>query len=250
MNNFEKIIAWMPHTGLYLPNIDNNPKFDTLRADALLLADEQVDRLYSFLPNKITSDYSRFVVDLERYLDNSQEPMSQKGMGYLYNRFIDGSPFDRTVFGNDSYFTQYYKHKHIQLKEALERIGDGAILLDLHSFNPVPLACDMDKRPNRPDICLGFNKDETKPAQDILLAIKESLEENNLTVAFNTPFQGAMTSNTTTKYKSLMIEVNKKCYLKDHQIIKNEVHRLSFALREAIQLLQPEPKRNWVFDWI
>ncbi len=38
MNKFEKIIAWMPHTGLYLPNVDNSPEFDTLRRDSLILA--------------------------------------------------------------------------------------------------------------------------------------------------------------------------------------------------------------------
>ena len=46
MSKFEKIVAWMPHTGLYLPNVDNRPEFDILRRDSLLLADEQVDRLY------------------------------------------------------------------------------------------------------------------------------------------------------------------------------------------------------------
>lgn len=249
MNKFEKIVAWMPHTGLYLPNVDNSPEFDTLRRDSLILADEQVDRLYSFLPNKITSDYSRFVVDLERYLDNSQEPMASKGMGYLYNRLIDGTPFDRTIFGDETYFTQYYKHKHTQLKQAIERIGDGAILLDLHSFNPVPLACDIDKTPNRPDICLGFNDDETKPEDSILQALQEYFEENGLKVAFNTPFSGAMTADTQTKYKSLMIEVNKNCYLQNHQLT-NGMYRMSYILREAMSLLQPESTQKRIYEWL
>ncbi len=236
MNQFEKIIAWLPHTGLYLPNVDNSPEFDTLRRDFLMLADEQVDRLYSFLPNKITSDYSRFVVDLERYLDNSKEPMASKGMGYLYNRLIDGTPFDRTIFGGETYFTQYYKHKHTQLKQAIERIGEGAILLDLHSFNPIPLACDIDKNPNRPDICLGFNKDESKPKESILAALQEHFEENGLKVAFNTPFSGSMTANTQTKYKSLMLEVNKKCYLHNHTL-KADVYKLASVLGRGILLL-------------
>lgn len=248
MNQFEHIVAWLPHIGLYLPNVDNRPEFDTLRRDSLTLADEQVDRLYSFLPNKITSDYSRFMVDLERYLDNSKEPMATRGMGYLYNRLIDGTLFDRVVFGDDKYFTLYYKHKHAQLKQAIEHIGNGAILLDLHSFNPVPLACDMDKRPNRPDICLGFNEDETKPDESILQELQEHFEDNGLKVAFNTPFSGAMTTNTQTKYKSLMIEVNKKCYLENHVPTKN-MYRLSYVLKEAILLLRPQPKKR-AFEWM
>ena len=237
MNPFEKMVAWLPHTGLYLPNVDNGPAADELRRDSLLLADEQVDKLYPFLPNKITSDYSRFVIDLERYLDNSKEPMAQKGMGSLYNRLIDGTPFDRSIFGDDFYFTEYYKHKHAQLKQAIERIGEGAILLDLHSFNPFPLACDMDKRPNRPDICLGFNEDDTTFDDSILQALKEHFEDNGFKVAFNTPFSGAMTADTQIKYKSLMIEINKKCYLENH-VLKKDVYDFSAILREALKLLQ------------
>lgn len=247
MNQFENIVAWMPHTGLYLPNVDNRPEFDTWRRDSLILADEQVDRLYSFLPNKITSDYSRFVVDLERYLDNSKEPMATRGMGYLYNRLIEGTSFDRSIFGGNDYFTQYYKHKHAQLKQAIERIGAGAILLDLHSFNPVPLPCDIDKKPNRPDICLGFNEDDTKFDDSILQALQEHFEDNGFKVAFNTLFSGTMTTDTQTKYKSLMIEVNKKCYLENH-VLKKDMYRLSYVLKEAILLLQPQPKRK--FSWL
>ena len=247
MNQFENMVAWLPHTGLYLPNVDKGPQFEALRRDSLLLADEQVDKLYSFLPNKITSDYSRFVIDLERYLDNSKEPMAQMGMGYLYNRLIDGGAFNRSIFGDDSYFTEYYRHKHAQLKQAIERIGDGAILLDLHSFNPFPLACDMDKRPNHPDICLGFNEDETKPADSVLHALQEHFEDNGFKVAFNTPFSGTMTTNTQTKYKSLMIEINKKCYLGNH-VLKKDMYRLSYVLKEAILLLHNQPKRK--LSWL
>ena len=249
MKKFEKIVAWLPHTGLYLPNVKESPDFAKLRQDALLLADEQVDRLYSFLPNKITSDYSRFVVDLERYLDDSKEPMSTRGMGYLYNRLIDGTHFDRTIFGDETYFTQYYKHKHTQLKESIERIGNGAILLDLHSFNPVPLPCDIDKKPNRPDVCLGFNEDDTKPEDSILAALQEHFEDNGLKVAFNTPFSGAMTTNTHVKYKALMIEVNKRCYLQNHQLTKG-LYRMSYILREAILLLQPEQTQKRIYEWL
>ena len=236
MNRWECIVAWIPHTGMYLPNVDNKPEFVNLRQDALLLADEHVDKLYPFLPTRITSSYSRFVVDLERYLDDSKEPMAQKGMGYLYNRLIDGSPFDRSVFGSSAYYTRYYKHQHTQLKQAIESIGEGAVLLDLHSFNPTPLACDMDTRPDRPDICLGFNNDTTKPDDALLRALKEYFEGNELTVAFNTPFSGAMTVHTHTPYKALMIEINKKCYLDNH-ILKNDAGKLSDILQGAVSLL-------------
>ncbi len=236
MDNFNHIVAWIPHTGMFLPNVDKSQKFATLRENALLLADEQVDTLYPFLPNKITSDYSRFVVDLERYLDDSKEEMAQRGMGYLYNRLIDGTPFDRAVFGKSAYYTQYYKHKHLQLKQAIENIGDGAVLLDLRSFNPFPLACDIDTRPDRPDICLGFNNGPTNPDDTILRRVKDTFKESGFKVAFNAPFTGAMIADTHIKYKSLMIEINKKCYLENRIQPQDAVH-LVRTLCRAISLL-------------
>ncbi len=236
MSKLPNIVAWIPHTSLFLPNIDNSSKWDKLKQDALLLADYQVDVLYRFLPNKIISQYSRFAVDLERYLDDKQEPMSAKGMGYLYNRLIDGTPFDRTVFGKSSLFTEYYKQKHKELKEAVETIGDGCILLDLHSFNPEPIKCDIDKTPNRPDICLGFNEDETKPTENTLKTIKDYLEDNGLKVAYNTPFSGSMTVNTNIKYKSLMIEINKRCYLINNKL-HTDIYKLSHKLYNICLLL-------------
>lgn len=236
MTEFNNIVAWVPHTSLFLPNIDNSSKWDKVRRDALILADYKVDVLYNFLPNKITSQYSRFAVDLERYLDDKQEPMSAKGMGYLYNRLIDGTPFDRSVFGDASIFTEYYKQKHAELKKAVESIGNGCVLLDLHSFNPKPIECDMDKTPNRPDICLGFNEDETKPAENTLKAIKDYLEDNGLKVAYNTPFSGSMTTNTKVKYKSLMIEINKRCYLTNNNL-HADIYKLSYKLRKICNIL-------------
>lgn len=236
-NPFWRVVAWMPHTNTYLPNLPCTPKFDDLRRDTAVLTDTQVDKLYPFLNNKITSDFSRFVVDLERYADDAQEPMAQKGMGRFYTRLISGLPFDRSVFvGGDDFFKRYYAQKHDELNRAVEHIGDGAILLDLHSFNPEPLSCDLDKQTPRPDICLGFNSDETKPADKVLHALKGHFEQNGLRVAFNTPFSGSMTCPTTTKYTSLMIETNKRCYLTDN-VPNANMHRLTHILREGVEIL-------------
>lgn len=127
-------------------------------------------------------------------------------------------------------------NKHLQLKQAIENIGDGAVLIDLHSFNPLPLACDIDTRPDRPDICLGFNDGSTKPNNIILHHLKNTFEESGFKVASNAPFTGAMTADTHIKYKSLMIEINKKCYLGEYIQPQDIVH-LVHILRRAISFL-------------
>lgn len=235
MNIYTKTVAWLPHTGLFLPNVSNTPEYNALIRDSVILADFKVNELYPYLPNKIISHYSRFVVDLERYLDDSMEVMASKGMGYLYNRLIDGTTFDRSVFGAKEYFTQFYKDYHALLAKSLESIGEGAILLDLHSFNPHPIACDLDQKPNRPDICIGFNEDNTKPKESALKVITDYLTEQGLKVGYNTPFSGSMTANTKVKYTSLMIEINKKCYLSNNDI-SAEGYKLASHLQQALKL--------------
>lgn len=228
--NDKKIVAWIPHSCTYIPEVS-----DKLVSDSNLLSDTFVDKLYSFLTNKITSDYSRFMVDLERYFDDEKEAMSKVGMGMLYNRHIDGTPFDRSIFGEDDYFKNYYITKHTILKESIKSVGDGCILLDLHSFNNVPLPCDSVQTMDRPDICFGFNEDFTKPSDSVMLYIKEFCKEKYISAKFNNPYSGSMTvGDIGIKYTSLMIEINKNMYIYNGKF-RSDAYKLSHNLKELIQ---------------
>lgn len=235
--NYDKIVAWIPHSGMYIPGIsDKKKEYEALVRDAKILCDEKADYLVSFLPNRITCGYSRFVVDLERYEDDSKEPMSAKGMGLLYNKLIDGTVFDRNPFGDSGFFIQYYHHKHSQLKEMIEAAGDGCVLLDVHSFCGVPQKCDFDQNPDRPDICLGFNDDETKPSDEKIAEIRDIFEKHGLDVALNRPFKGSMTVKTNVRYTSLMIEVNKSVYI-DKYGINHWTGIIAGLIKEAVRIL-------------
>ena len=95
------------------------------------------------------------------------------------------------------------------LKKAVLQAGEGALLLDLHSFCPAPLPCDRDKSMPRPDICLGFNDDLTAPDSCKLRAVENMLKKCGYRVAINSPFVGAMTTPVNIRYTALMIEINK-----------------------------------------
>jgi len=235
--NYDKIVAWIPHSGMYIPGIsDKKKEYEALVRDAKILCDEKADYLVSFLPNRITCGYSRFVVDLERYEDDSKEPMSAKGMGMLYEKLIDGSFFDRKPFGDSSFFRQYYRHKHGQLKEMIEQAGNGCVLIDMHSFCGNPLKCDFDQSPERPEICIGYNEDETKPSDEKLAAVRDIFEQHRLSVAFNRPFKGSMTADTKTKYTSIMFEINKSVYM-DKYGMNHWVRLLREMIKEAVKAL-------------
>ena len=85
------------------------------------------------------------------------------------------------------------------------------ILLDCHSFNN-EVAPDI-------DICIGFNEDWSKPDVGIIEEISNIFKAEGYKVAFNKPYGNSITPETISpeancKYKSLMIEVNKKTYLR------------------------------------
>lgn len=211
-SQYSRIVCWIPHCCDFLPLSPNaDPKtVRKLKEDNLLLTDNLADRVHFCKGQVIKGEYSRFFCDLERFPDDSKEEMSRVGMGMLYNRFIDGSVLDRTVFDPAINPTAYYQRKHRELKEAVERTGDGCLLLDLHTFNPQPLPCDQDQNAERPDICIGINHDDTCP-QYINQAV-EYLNGRRFKTFVNKPFSGSMTVDTSVKYKSVMIEINKRFY--------------------------------------
>lgn len=236
--DYSNVVAWLPHTSVFLPG---TPTAD-LRRDAHILADWRLEEIWNFLPSPLTSDYSRFAVDLERYANDKKEPMAQAGMGVLYNRLIDGIKFDRKILGPQKRLVNYYEKQHKRLKKAVLQAGEGALLLDLHSFCPAPLPCDRDKSMPRPDICLGFNDDLTAPDSCKLRAVKTLLTKRGYRVAINSPFVGAMTTPVNIRYTALMIEINKKLYLPEAEIFAPSTTREkqpllpnAQTLREALQ---------------
>jgi N-formylglutamate amidohydrolase len=69
-----------------------------LASELLRMTDHYTDELF-FLPSEIATTIgfpvSRLVVDPERFVDDSQEPMSAKGMGVVYTRTSDGKDYDQ-----------------------------------------------------------------------------------------------------------------------------------------------------------
>ncbi len=82
--------------------------------------------------------------------------------------------------------------------------GERPLIIDCHSF-PSDLAPDV-------DICLGFNEDESRPPDDVLSVTASIFESGGYAVAFNRPFGNAIAPLGYVGH-SLMIEVNKHCYM-------------------------------------
>ena len=72
------------------------------------------------------------------------------------------------------------------------------------------------------DICIGYNDDGTCPTQECIDFVVEHFESFGYKVGRNTPFSHSKTVECPVPYHSLMIEVNKRCYMNEQTLEKTE----------------------------
>ena len=85
--NKDCIILHIPHSSLTIPE-EALHQYDTsfFQEEFLLMTDRYTDELFGLPYSSIVFPYSRLFCDVERFRDDSQEEMSQKGMGVVYTK--------------------------------------------------------------------------------------------------------------------------------------------------------------------
>ena len=83
------------------------------------------------------------------------------------------------------------------------------MLLDCHSF-PEEMG-DV-------DICIGFNEDWSKPAKETIDMAVNHFLDHGFSVGVNEPYSNSETPQCNFRYHSLMLEINKRVYLKPGSI--------------------------------
>ncbi len=213
MQPFDHVILAIPHaTGVFDTSLWSDPK--AVARDARRWTDWYTDELFTDSRGTdpriryLVGTVSRFDCDLER-LEN--DPLEQIGQGRLYTRSHSGAtravPEDRAGEWLDAWREWRFAARHLALD------CPRPILIDCHSF-PSDLAPDV-------DVCLGFNDDETKPADDVLAAVRDALEALDLRVAFNIPYGNAL-SPEGFPGPSLLVELNKRLYMNERSLAKRD----------------------------
>jgi N-formylglutamate amidohydrolase len=163
---------------------------------------------------------SRIVVDPERFENDADEVMSQVGMGVVYTRTSDGRTLRHvpTPPDREALLAAYYRPHHAALTDAVAgavRQHSRCLVIDCHSFPLNPLPYELDRRLDRPDICIGTDPFHT-PAELADHVIK-GFRLHGYRVAINRPFAGALVPATfyrrDANVAALMIEVNRALYM-------------------------------------
>jgi N-formylglutamate amidohydrolase len=239
MEKFGKLVLNIPHSAVLNGVFDEkiggweyNSKF--INKVLLEHCDLFTDFLFSYKSDKVSSviaPYSRFVVDTER-LNN--DPLEKIGQGIIYTEY-DG--FKRKALDEEvveqlnSYRTTHLKRLLIELSK--RRSGNDNLLIDCHSFSS-SIAEDI-------DVCIGFNDDASQPDNETISHIVSLFERNGYKVGINNPFSNSVTPFYNgigfCRYKSVMIELNKRTYMDEDSHTINDTSRAAPKMRNTLMEL-------------
>lgn len=164
--------------------------------------------------------YSRFIVDAERLWN---DPMESIGQGIVYRKFDDYTRNPPAKAENTLLRLWQWHQRRLSAE-----LAEGMLLLDCHSF-PSHLS--------DADICIGYNEDWSKPYKETIETAVNIFEDAGYKVGINDPYSNSETPACSFHYQSMMLEVNKKAYLRDDSICLKTDKCYKNNLSEVIGML-------------
>ncbi len=229
------LLVHIPHSSTYIPPEIKNIillKDNDLQEELLRMTDRYTDEIFSCVAElggiSVVYNYSRLVLDPERFRDDKKEIMAAKGMGVIYTKDSNGRKL-REINENerDLLLQNLYDPYHRAITEEVQELlnnFDGCLIIDAHSFPAIPLPYEPSQELRRPQICLGT--DAYHSPEDLIEFIRNFFEEINLTTEINKPFKGcyvpAKFLHREKCVKSIMIEVNRELYMDEVTGEKND----------------------------
>ena len=233
----------MPHSSTYLPMhirreilLDDNE----LESELQKMTDRYVDELAQDLGDCVSLikfQYSRLVVDPERFRDERKEIMATVGMAAVYSSTSEGKPLrpfkeDEKELLLKTYYDPYHQEFENKTTEIINEV-DKCLIIDLHSFPSKPLPYELIKKTLRPDFCIGTDDYHT-PIKLVRFAEK-FFQEAGFSTKINEPFAGTFVPSqfyqNDKRVKSILLEINRSLYMDEKSGEKNSGF---FKIRDLI----------------
>lgn len=229
------LILHIPHASKVIPKDVRSTLVisdEELIGEITCMTDAFTDELFDLEPalaRKVIFPVSRLVVDPERFNDDVNEPMSEKGMGAVYTKTSTGRELRCHLSAKErtSLITRYYEPHHERLAKAVEiaLVSYGwSLIIDCHSFPSFPLPYEPDQNQDRPNICIGTDTSHT-PKWLADLAI-DLFKEQGYRTSLNHPYSGTIVPRpfylTNPAVLSIMLEVNRSLYMNEASGAPNE----------------------------
>lgn len=229
MNTGQRVILHIPHSSINIPFFDGYIAGNReIKAEQLLHTDWYTDDLFqSANAIPVIADFSRVFCDVERFEDDAMEVMAVAGMGVLYEKKDNGERL-RTISTElrKRIINGYYKVHHRTLSDTANRQVKeygSALIIDCHSFSPVPFVRDLDQNPNRPSYNIGTDPFHT-PGYLIEQASR-FFEQRDASLGIDWPYSGSIVPTehfrNDKRVQTIMLEINRKLYLEERTNIKS-----------------------------
>jgi N-formylglutamate deformylase len=242
-----QLILHIPHSSPSIPCKDGFKIADTILDDEILkLTDWHTDDLFSSAQDiTVLAPFSRIFCDVERFQDDNKEAMARFGMGVLYKKTGGGDAM-RCVTPElrarilDNYYEPHHRALTAAVKDQLDR-WSFAMIIDCHSFPDKPLMRSLNKQTPRPDFNIGTDAFHT-PA-DLVKLSEAFFREKGYSVGIDWPYHGSVTPTEfyqkNPNVSSIMLEVNRKLYLKENSNKKsNDYAHIKRLVRDFLQLIR------------
>jgi N-formylglutamate deformylase len=250
------MILHIPHSSRLIP-ADVRDQIvlsdEELCTELTLMTDAFVDELFASPATTVVRfPMSRLVLDVERFPEDAQEPMSKVGMGMIYTRTASGKTLRRPLHLEEktrllSLYEAHHQALTSEVEKELARTG-SALILDCHSFPDQPLPCDLDQSTPRPQFCIGTDSFHTPKA--LARSTAASLKTMGHSVRMNRPYAGTLVPSAFWKndrrVASIMVEVNRSLYMDQmtggktgaFDSLKAQLQSLLLSVKESQQQAQ------------
>ena len=240
----------IPHASTHFPFREGFYRPELVAGEVDKLTDWYTDRIFHVEGvDSVKAEFSRVFCDVERFVPDALEPMAAKGMGYYYTKTDNGQHFRHEGEWKEIVLRDFYRPHHARLTELVRHKLEATglcCLIDGHSFAEVPFLREIDQRSERPDICLGTQGLHT-PAW-LVDAVRSVYLEAGYTVELNRPYSGSLVPleflDTEPRVQSIMIEVNRRLYLRDGGAIPGSLERLQGLIRTVTEKILEAWKRE------